>query len=109
MVVIVLPLCQPQFQIRAVRIKVFFGTSENVVKSHLWTALSVYVLVAIVKKRLPLSTTRYEMLQILSLTLCERMPWVQRLTPSLKTSMTLRTNRWSCSSNVGTFLIKSIK
>jgi len=56
------------------RIKAFFGTSENAVKSQLWIAVSVYVRVAIVKKRLTLSTTRYEMLQILSLTMFERMP-----------------------------------
>jgi len=56
------------------RIKAFFGTSENAVKSQIWIAVSVYVLVAIVKKRLKLSTTLYEMLQILSLTMFERMP-----------------------------------
>ncbi|HSL05922.1 MAG TPA: IS4 family transposase, partial [Nitrospiraceae bacterium] len=61
------------------RIKAFFGTSENAVKSQIWIAVSVYVLVAIVKKRLKLSATLYEMLQILSLTLCERMPWDQLL------------------------------
>jgi Transposase DDE domain len=56
------------------RIKAFFGTSENAVKAQIWIAVSVYVLVAIVKKRLKLSTTLYEMLQILSLTMFERMP-----------------------------------
>jgi hypothetical protein len=61
------------------RIKAFLGTSENAVKSQIWIAVSVYVLVAIVKKRLKLSTTLYEMLQILSLTLCERMPLDQLL------------------------------
>jgi Domain of unknown function (DUF4372)/Transposase DDE domain len=54
------------------RIKVFFGTSENAVKTQIWIAVSVYVLVAIVKKRLNLSATLYEMLQILSLTMFER-------------------------------------
>jgi hypothetical protein len=54
------------------RIKVFFGTSENAVKTQIWIALSVYVLVAIVKKRLNLSASLYEMLQILSLTMFER-------------------------------------
>ena len=44
------------------------GSSENAVKSQIWTAVSVYVLVAIVKKRLNLSASLYEMLQILSLT-----------------------------------------
>ena len=50
------------------RIKIFFGTSENAVKTQIWIAVSVYVLVAIVKKRLNLSASLYEMLQILSLT-----------------------------------------
>ena len=54
------------------RIKSFFGTSENAVKSQIWIAVSVYVLVAIVRKRLNLSLSLYEMLQILSLTLFER-------------------------------------
>lgn len=54
------------------RIKTFFGTSENAVKAQIWIAVSVYVLVAIVKKRLQLSASLYEMLQILSLTMFER-------------------------------------
>ncbi len=61
------------------RIKTFFGTSENAVKSQIWIAVSVYVLVAIVKKRLKLSASLYEMLQILSLTMFERMPLDQLL------------------------------
>src|SRR5207237_4851799 len=61
------------------RIKAFFGTSENAVKSQIWIAVSVYVLVAIVKKRLKLSATLYEILQILSLTLFERIPLDQLL------------------------------
>ena len=61
------------------RIKVFFGTSENVVKTQIWIAVSVYVLVAIVKKRLNLSASLYEMLQILSLTMFEKMPLDQLL------------------------------
>ncbi|MCR6732707.1 MAG: IS4 family transposase [Afipia sp.] len=61
------------------RIKVVFGTSENAVKSQIWIAVSVYVLVAIVKKRLNLSASLYEMLQILSLTMFERMPLNQLL------------------------------
>ena len=61
------------------RIKVFFGTSENAVKTQIWIALSVYVLVAIVKKRLNLSASLYEMLQILSLTMFERIPLDQLL------------------------------
>jgi len=61
------------------RIKVFFGTSENAVKTQVWIAVSVYVLVAIVKKRLNLSASLYEMLQILSLTMFERIPLDQLL------------------------------
>ena len=54
------------------RIKDFYGTSDNAVKTQIWIAVSVYVLVAIVKKRLNLSASLYEMLQILSLTMFER-------------------------------------
>jgi hypothetical protein len=61
------------------RIKAFFGTSENAVKSQIWIAVSVYVLIAIVKKRINLSATLYKMLQILSLTMFERMPIDQLL------------------------------
>jgi hypothetical protein len=61
------------------RIKAFFGTSENAVKSQIWIAVSVYVLVAIVKKRLGLTASLYEILQILSLTMFERMPINQLL------------------------------
>ena len=62
------------------RIKAFFGTSENAVKTQIWTAISVYVLVAIIKKRLELPTELYTMLQILSLTLFEKVPLYQLLT-----------------------------
>ena len=61
------------------RIKAFFGTSENAVKSQIWIAVSVYVLVAIVKKRLHLPASLYEILQILSLTMFERIPLDQLL------------------------------
>ena len=54
------------------RIKSFFGTSENAVKSQIWIAVSVYVLVAIVRKRLDLPRSLYEILQILSLNLFEK-------------------------------------
>ena len=62
------------------RIKSFFGTSENAVKTQLWNAVSVYVLVAIVKKRLNVSTELYTILQILSLTLFEKIPLIHLLT-----------------------------
>lgn len=61
------------------RIKAFYGTTENAVKSQIWIAVSVYVLVAIVKKRLRLSASLYEILQILSLTMFERIPLNQLL------------------------------
>src|ERR1700730_1829652 len=56
------------------RIKAFFGTSQNAVKTQIWIAVSVYVLVAIVRKRLGLEASLYQILQILSLTLFEKTP-----------------------------------
>ena len=61
------------------RIKAFFGTSENAVKTQIWIAVSVYVLIAIVKKRLKLPASLYEILQILSLTMFEKIPLNQLL------------------------------
>ena len=61
------------------RIKSFFGTSENAVKTQVWIAVSVYVLVAIVRKRLALTASLYETLQILSLTMFETTPLHQLL------------------------------
>ncbi|SDU21299.1 transposase, partial [Nitrosomonas ureae] len=54
------------------RIKQFYGTTENAVKTQIWIAISVYVLVAIVKKQLNTETSLYTILQILSLTLFEK-------------------------------------
>jgi hypothetical protein len=65
------------------RIKAFFGTSENAVRSQIWIALSAYVLVAIVKKRLHLSASLYEILQILSLTMFEKIPLDQLLAQTM--------------------------
>jgi transposase len=56
------------------RIKAFYGTSENAVKTQIWIAVSIYVLVAIVRKRLGLEASLYQILQILSLTLFEKTP-----------------------------------
>jgi hypothetical protein len=56
------------------RIKAFYGTSENAVKTQIWIAVSVYVLVAIVRKRLNAETSLYQILQVLSLTLFEKTP-----------------------------------
>jgi hypothetical protein len=64
------------------RIKAFFGTSENAVKTQIWIAVSVYVLVAIVRKRLRLDASLYQILQILSITLFEKVPILQALEAS---------------------------
>src|ERR1700730_7078167 len=56
------------------RIKAFYGTSENAVETQIWIAVSIYVLVAIVRKRLGLAATLYQTLQILSVTLFEKTP-----------------------------------
>ena len=61
------------------RIKKFYGNSENAVKTQIWIAISVYVLVAIVKKRLKLENSLYTILQILSVTLFEKTPILQAL------------------------------
>ena len=63
------------------RIKAFFGTSENAVKTQIWIAVSVYVLVAIVRKRLEMEASLYQILQILSVTLFEKTPILQALQP----------------------------
>lgn len=59
------------------RIKAFYGTSENAVKTQIWIAVSIYVLVAIIKKRLKLEQSLYTILQILSITLFEKIPLYQ--------------------------------
>ena len=61
------------------RIKAFYGTTENAVKTQIWIAISVYVLVAIIKKRLGIDQSLYTILQILSLTLFEKTPLFQLL------------------------------
>ncbi len=61
------------------RIKAFYGTSENAVKTQIWIAISVYVLVAIVKKNLKVNVSLYTMLQILSVSLFEKTPILQLL------------------------------
>ena len=64
------------------RIKRFYGTTENAVKTQIWSAVAVYVLVAIVKKELHLEPSLYTLLQILSVTLFEKMPLQQALADS---------------------------
>jgi len=67
------------------RIKAFYGTSENAVKTQLWVAIAVYVLVAIVKKQLHLEASLYTILQVLSVSLFEKIPLVQALSLSTAT------------------------
>jgi len=62
------------------RIKAFYGTSENAVKTQIWIAISVYILVAIIKKQLNLEQSLYTILQIVSVALFEKMPLLQALT-----------------------------
>ena len=54
------------------RIKTFYGTSENAVKTQIWIAVSVYVLVAIIRKRLKLDASLYTLMQVFSVTVFER-------------------------------------
>ncbi len=61
------------------RIKAFYGTTDNAVKTQVWVAISVYVLVAILKKELGLERSLYEILQILSVTLFEKTPIIEAL------------------------------
>jgi len=68
------------------RIKAFFGTSENAVKTQIWIEISVYVLVAIVKKELRVERSLYEILQVLSLTLFEKTPLFQALQAEIDAS-----------------------
>ena len=67
------------------RIKQFYGTSDNAVKTQIWIAVSVYVLIAIVKKRLALEASLYTLLQIFSVTLFEKMPMPQALSETRTT------------------------
>jgi len=68
------------------RIKAFYGTSENAVKTQIWIAVAVYVLIAIAKKRLPLDQSLYTILQVLSVTIFEKTPILQAFCDSDYTS-----------------------
>jgi hypothetical protein len=68
------------------RIKAFYGTSQNAVRTQIWSAIAVYLLVAILKKRLHLNSSLYTILQILSLTLFEKTPVSQALSQLLPAS-----------------------
>ena len=69
------------------RIKSFFGTSENAVKTQIWIAITIYVLIAIVKKRLNLDTSLYTFLQILSVTAFEKVDIFQLVTENSYTTL----------------------
>ena len=62
------------------RIKAFYGTSENAVETQIWIAISVYVLVAIIKRRLKIGLSLYTILQIFSVTVFEKISILQALT-----------------------------
>lgn len=74
------------------RIKTFYGTSENAVKTQIWIAVSVYVLVAIMKKQLNIRTSLYTILQVLSVSAFERTLLYQLLEKSDYKSETTETN-----------------
>jgi hypothetical protein len=82
------------------RIKAFYGISENAVKTQIWIAISVYVLVAIMKKRLKIDLSLYTILQILSVTLFEKIPISQAFAPvSYKNQITsahIQLNLFEC-------------
>jgi IS4 transposase len=68
------------------RIKAFYGTSANAVKTQVWIAITVYVLVAIIKKRLRLQVSLYTLRQLLSVTLFEQVPLLQLVTQTTVTN-----------------------
>jgi hypothetical protein len=78
------------------RIKAFYGTSQNAVRTQIWTAIAVYLLVAIVKKRLHLEASLYTILQILSLTLFEKMPVSQALSQLPPANKSLNSKNHPC-------------
>jgi IS4 transposase len=79
------------------RIKAFYGTSLNAVHTHVWSAIAVYLLVAILKKRLHLEASLYTILQILSLTLFEKMPISQALAQLPPSSRSTNNHNHQCS------------
>jgi hypothetical protein len=78
------------------RIKAFYGTSENAVKTQIWIAIAVYLLVAIIKKHLHLSQSPYAILQISSITLFEKMPISQAFAQPSPTIETLDVTNQLC-------------
>ena len=89
------------------RIKAFYGTSENAVKTQIWIAVSVYVLVAIVRKKLNAEASLYQILQVLSLTLFERPPFYGRFRgSSSKTSYPHLATNSICSTHSRTAVVQ---
>jgi transposase len=82
------------------RIKKFYGTSDNAVKTQIWIAVSVYVLVAIIKKRLALEASLYTLRQVFSVTLFEKMPMAQALS---ETTTTFEENEMDSQLNLFSF------
>ena len=78
------------------RIKAFYATSPNAVRTQAWTAIAVYLLVAILKKRLHLEASLYTILQIPSLTLFEKMPIAQALAQLPPASTSPNTGNHQC-------------
>jgi hypothetical protein len=78
------------------RIKAFYGTSENAVRTQIWSAIAAYLLVAILKQRLHLDSSLYTILQILSLTLFEKTPISQALAQTQPTSESLNPKNHQC-------------
>ena len=78
------------------RLKAFYGTSENAVRTQIWSAIAVYLLVAILKKRLHLDSSLYTILQILSLTLFEKTPIAQALSQPSPTPETINPQNHPC-------------
>ncbi len=70
------------------RIKRFLGTPENAVKTRVWIAISVYVLIAIIKKSLDIDAGLYKILQVLSVTVFEKTPLLQLLSEAERTDQT---------------------
>jgi IS4 transposase len=74
------------------RIKRFYGTSENAVKTQIWIAVSVYVLVAIIKKQLGLEASLYTLMQVISVTIFEKMPIQTALSSEMPQCVTATEN-----------------
>jgi transposase len=80
------------------RIKKFYGTSENAVKTQIWIAVSVYVLVAIVRKRLKLDASLYTLMQVFSVTTFEKVAIEEEISKTLYSSVYVGTiTNWICS------------